>query len=424
MPHVRAETPSFTKPFRFVENSAPRFQRPFQAKGSALNLHEYQSKVLFREYGIPVPEGRVAATPTQALHAAEALGGTLWVVKAQVHAGGRGKAGGVKLARSLDEVEACAAEMLGRRLVTHQSGADGLPIDRVYVESGSDIERELYLSLLVDRSSERVAIVASAAGGMDIEEVARTAPEKIFTVTLHPAAGLLGHQSRRIAFGLGLDASQSATLGRILNDLVRLVHECDASLVEINPLIVTKAGRIVALDAKINVEDNALFRQQKLAAMRDPAQEDERERRAREHDLSYVSLDGNIACLVNGAGLAMATMDLIKLHGGEPANFLDVGGGATAEHVEEAFNIILTNERVETLLVNIFGGIVRCDLIAEGVVSAVRNTCVDLPVVVRLEGTNVKEGMDLLAGSGFDIIVASGLTDAAVKAIEAAERAA
>ena len=415
---------SFTKPIRFVENSAPRFQRPFQAKGSALNLHEYQSKVLFREYGIPVPEGRIAATPTQALQAAEALAGTLWVVKAQVHAGGRGKAGGVKLARSLDEVEACAAQMLGRRLVTHQSGADGLPIDRVYVESGSDIERELYLSLLVDRSSERVAIVASAAGGMDIEEVARTAPEQIFTVTLHPAAGLLGHQSRRIAFGLGLDASQSASLGRILSNLVRLVHECDASLVEINPLIVTKAGRIVALDAKINVEDNALFRQQKLAAMRDPAQEDERERRAREHDLSYVSLDGNIACLVNGAGLAMATMDLIKLHGGEPANFLDVGGGATAEHVEEAFNIILTNERVKTLLVNIFGGIVRCDLIAEGVIAAVRNTGVDLPVVVRLEGTNVKEGMDLLAKSGFDIIVASGLTDAAVKAIEAAERAA
>lgn len=389
-----------------------------------MNLHEYQSKVLFREYGIPVPEGRVAATPAQALQAAEELGGTFWVVKAQVHAGGRGKAGGVKLARSLDEVEACAAEMLGKRLVTHQSGADGLPIDRVYVESGSDIERELYLSLLVDRSSERVAIVASAAGGMDIEEVARTTPERILTVTLHTAAGLLGHQSRRIAFGLGLDASQSASLGRILNDLVRLVHECDASLVEINPLIVTKAGKVVALDAKINVEDNALFRQQKLAAMRDPAQEDERERRAREHDLSYVSLDGNIACLVNGAGLAMATMDLIKLHGGEPANFLDVGGGATAGHVEEAFNIILTNERVKTLLVNIFGGIVRCDLIAEGVVSAVRNTGVDLPVVVRLEGTNVKEGMDLLAGSGFDIIVASGLTDAAVKAIEAAERAA
>lgn len=424
MPHVRAETPSFTKPIRFVENSAPRFQRPFLARGSALNLHEYQSKVLFREYGIPVPEGRVAATPAQALQAAEELGGTFWVVKAQVHAGGRGKAGGVKLARSLDEVDACAAEMLGKRLVTHQSGADGLPIDRVYVESGSDIERELYLSLLVDRSSERVAIVASAAGGMDIEEVARTTPERILTVTLHPAAGLLGHQSRRIAFGLGLDASQSASLGRILGNLVRLVHECDASLVEINPLIVTKAGRIVALDAKINVEDNALFRQQKLAAMRDPAQEDERERRAREHDLSYVSLDGNIACLVNGAGLAMATMDLIKLHGGEPANFLDVGGGATAGHVEEAFNIILTNERVKTLLVNIFGGIVRCDLIAEGVVSAVRNTGVDLPVVVRLEGTNVKEGMDLLAGSGFDIIVASGLTDAAVKAIEAAERAA
>ena len=411
-----------------MENSAPRIgtrcKPAFQAKGSALNLHEYQSKVLFREYGIPVPEGRVAATPAEALLVAEALGGKLWVVKAQVHAGGRGKAGGVKLARTLDEVEAFAAGMLGKRLVTHQSGADGLPIDRVYVESGSDIERELYLSLLVDRGSERVAIIASAAGGMDIEEVARTTPDRIFTVTLHPAAGLLDHQSRRIGFGLGFDATQSTSFGRILSNLVRLVHECDASLVEINPLIVTTAGRIVALDAKINVEANSLFRQQKLAAMRDPAQEDERERRAREHGLSYVSLDGNIACLVNGAGLAMATMDLIKLHGGEPANFLDVGGGATAGHVEGAFNIILSNERVKTILVNIFGGIVRCDLIAEGVIAAVRNTGVDLPVVVRLEGTNSKEGMDLLANSGFDIIVAHGLTDAATKAIGAAERAA
>ena len=404
--------------------TAPASTAPPHAKGSALNLHEFQSKVLFREYGIPVPEGRVAATPTQALHAAEALGGEFWVVKAQVHAGGRGKAGGVKLARSLDEVEEFAAGMLGQRLVTHQSGPEGLPIDRVYVESGSDIERELYLSLLVDRGSERVAIVASAAGGMDIEEVARTSPDRILTVTLNPAAGLLDHQSRRIGFALGFDAAGSVSLGRVLTNLVRLVHECDASLVEINPLIVTTAGRIVALDAKINVEDNALFRQQQLAAMRDPAQEDERERRAREHDLSYVSLDGNIACLVNGAGLAMATMDLIKLHGGEPANFLDVGGGATAENVEEAFNIILTNSRVRTLLVNIFGGIVRCDLIAEGVIAAVRNTGVKLPVIVRLEGTNAKEGMELLANSGFDIVVAAALTDAATKAIEAAERAA
>ncbi|WP_428103353.1 ADP-forming succinate--CoA ligase subunit beta [Candidatus Rariloculus sp.] len=389
-----------------------------------MNLHEYQSKVLFREYGIPVPEGRVAVTPAEALSAAEALGGSLWVVKAQVHAGGRGKAGGVKLARSLDEVEAYATELLGKRLVTHQSGADGLPIDRVYVEGGSDIDRELYLSLVVDRGAERVAIVASAAGGMDIEEVARTTPEKIFTMTLHPAVGLLDHQARRIGFGLGVDPSQSAALGRILNNLVRLVHECDASLVEINPLIVTTTGEIVALDAKINVEDNALFRQRKLAALRDPAQEDDKERRAREHDLSYVSLDGNIACLVNGAGLAMATMDLIKLHGGEPANFLDVGGGATAGHVAEAFNIILTNKRVKTILVNIFGGIVRCDLIAEGVISGIRKTRVDLPVVVRLAGTNAEEGMELLANSGLDIIVASGLTDAATRAIDAAERVA
>jgi succinyl-CoA synthetase beta subunit len=293
-------------------------------------------------------------------------------------------------------------------------------VDQVYVETGSAIDRELYLSLLVDRSSERVAIIASAAGGVDIEEVARTTPERIITVTLHPSAGLQDYQTRRIGFGLRLSKQQQTALGGILRKLVRLVHECDASLVEINPLIVTDKGDIVALDAKINVEDNALFRQQGLASMRDVAQEDDRERRAREHDLSYVSLDGNIACLVNGAGLAMATMDLIKLHGGEPANFLDVGGGATAERVEEAFNIILTNENVDAILVNIFGGIVRCDLIAEGVIAAVQNAHVGVPVVVRLEGTNVEKGTQLLANSGLDIIAASGLSDAAVRVVSLA----
>ena len=385
-----------------------------------MNLHEYQSKALFNEYGIPVPEGRVAASPAEARAAAVALGGELWVVKAQVHAGGRGKAGGVQLARSFDEVEAHAEKLLGTRLVTHQSGPEGLPIDKVYVESGSSIARELYLSLVVDRAAERIAIMASAAGGMDIEEVAASTPEKILTVTLHPAAGLQDYQAREIGFGLELDKSQQAALRDILGKLVKLVNECDAGLVEINPLIVTGDGKVVALDGKINIEDNALFRQQRLAAMRDEAQEDEKERRAHEHDLNYVSLDGNIACLVNGAGLAMATMDLIKLHGGEPANFLDVGGGATAERVEEAFNIILTNQNVKAILVNIFGGIVRCDLIAEGVIAAVKNVHVGVPVVVRLEGTNVEKGRQLLADSGHEIVAATGLTDAASKAVSLA----
>ena len=390
------------------------------AKEAPLNLHEFQSKTLFREYQIPVPEGQIATTPAEARRAAEALGGALWVVKAQVHAGGRGKAGGVKLARSHDEVEQYSQDMLGNRLVTHQSAAEGLPIDQVYVEGGSTIERELYLSLVIDRTSERIAIIASAAGGMDIEEVARDTPEQILTVTIHPASGLQGYHVRRIAFGLKLDKSQQAAFRQILEKLLRLVEDCDASLVEINPLIVTGDGEIVALDAKINIEDNALFRQPRLAEMRDVAQEDDKERRAREHDLSYVSLDGNIACLVNGAGLAMATMDLIKLHGGEPANFLDVGGGATAERVEEAFNIILTNDKVRAILVNIFGGIVRCDLIAEGVIAAVQNVHVGIPVIVRLEGTNVEQGQALLANSGLDIIAAEGLTDAASTAVSLA----
>lgn len=388
-----------------------------------MNLHEYQSKALFAEYGIPVPEGRVAASPSSAKSAAETLGGDLWVVKAQVHAGGRGKVGGVRLARSLDEVEAHAKALLGTRLVTHQSGAHGLPVDQVYIESGSVIARELYLSLLVDRGRERVAIVASAAGGMDIEEVARETPERIVTVGLHPAAGLPDFQARQIGFALGLTKSQQSELKKILQELVELFHDCDASLVEINPLIVTEAGNLVALDAKINIEDNALFRQQRLASMRDAAQEDERERRAHEHDLNYVSLDGNIACLVNGAGLAMATMDLIQLHGGQPANFLDVGGGATAERVEEAFNIILTNENVEAILVNIFGGIVRCDLIAVGVISAVQKAGVSVPVVVRLAGTNVDKGTQLLANSGLEITAATGLADAASKVVALAKGA-
>ena len=382
-----------------------------------MNLHEYQAKALFAEFGIPVPEGRVAATPAEAMAAAEALGGELWVVKAQVHAGGRGKAGGVRLARTVEEVGEHAQGLLGTRLVTHQSGPEGLPIDTVYVEEGSAIERELYLSLLVDRDSERVVIMASAAGGMDIEAVAADTPEQIFTAALHPAAGLADFQARRIGFGLGLNSDQQRQLGAILTKLVKLFYECDASLVEINPLIVNGAGNVIALDAKINVEDNALFRQASLDALRDEAQEDDKEREARAHDLNYVSLDGNIACMVNGAGLAMATMDLIKLHGGEPANFLDVGGGATAERVTEAFKIILANDNVEAILVNIFGGIVRCDLIAEGIIAAVRDVGVEIPVVVRLEGTNVEKGRQLLAESDFAILAAEDLTDAAVKVI-------
>jgi succinyl-CoA synthetase beta subunit len=385
-----------------------------------MNLHEYQSKALFAEYGIPVPKGRVAKTSAEAKAAAEQLGGSLWVVKAQVHAGGRGKAGGVKLARTLAEVEQYAKGMLGTRLVTHQSGADGLPVDSVYVETGSNIDRELYLSLVVDRSAERIAVMASAAGGMDIEEVAHHTPEKILTLTLHPAAGVEDYQTRKLAFGLGLKGAQQKEFADVLRKLAKLFRESDASLLEINPLIVTKEGHIVALDGKINVEDNALFRQAKLAAMRDGAQEDERERRAREFDLNYVSLDGNIACMVNGAGLAMATMDLIKLHGGEPANFLDVGGGATAERVTEAFKIILTNKNVRAILVNIFGGIVRCDVIAEGIITAVKQVHVGVPVVVRLEGTNVEKGRELLAQSGLKVVAATGLTDAASKVVKLA----
>jgi len=384
-----------------------------------MNLHEYQSKQLFAEYGIPVPRGVPAATPDEAVAATETLGGDLWVVKAQVHAGGRGKAGGVKLARTADEVRQYATDMLGTRLVTHQSGPEGLPVNTVYVEAGSEIERELYLSMLVDREVSRISFIASAAGGMDIEKVAEETPEQIFTVAVASDAGLQPYQARQLAFGLGLDKTQSRQFADLISRLYRLFQECDASLVEVNPLIVTSSGDVVALDAKINIEANAMYRQGRLEEMRDPSQEDPTEREAAEHDLNYVSLDGNIACMVNGAGLAMATMDLIKLHGGDPANFLDVGGGATAERVAEAFKIILSNPNVAAILVNIFGGIVRCDLIAEGIITAVKEVGVEVPVVVRLEGTNVDQGRQLLADSGLDIIAANDLTDAAKKVVAA-----
>ena len=385
-----------------------------------MNLHEYQSKQVFSAYGIPVPTGRVAATPEEAVAAADALGGSLWVVKAQVHAGGRGKAGGVKLARDKDAVRAAAAAMLGTRLATIQTGPEGLPVDTVYVESGSAIDREIYLSLTLNREQGRIAMIGSAAGGMDIEEVAAHTPEKITKVDIHPAAGLQPYQCRRMAFALGFKGAQIAEFQRIATALYRLVIEKDASLVEVNPLIVTKDGSLVALDAKINIDANAVFRQPELAKMRDTAQEDPMELKASEHDLNYVSLDGDIACMVNGAGLAMATMDLIKLHGGSPANFLDVGGGATAERVTAAFNLILSNPKVRAILVNIFGGIVRCDLIAEGVITAVKNVGVKVPVVVRLEGTNAEKAREMLAASGLKVTAAADLTDAAQKAVAAA----
>jgi succinyl-CoA synthetase beta subunit len=389
-----------------------------------MNLHEYQAKRLFRDYAIPVPPGLVAANVTEAIAAAHELAGPVWVVKAQVHAGGRGKAGGVRLCRSAEEVGQAAEAMLGQRLVTKQTDAHGLPVNQVYVESGSAIARELYLSLLLNRDRGRIAFVASAAGGMDIEEVAARQPERILRADVDPAAGLQGYQCRRIAFSLGLAASQIAQFEGIARALYRLYLERDLGLVEINPLIVTKDGKLVALDAKINVEANALFRQPALVQLRDPSQEDPMERAASAHDLNYVSLDGDIACMVNGAGLAMATMDLIKLQGGAPANFLDVGGTATAERVTAAFRLILSNKRVRAVLVNIFGGIVRCDVIAEGIVQAIQQVGVDVPVIVRLEGTNADRARKLLKASGLAITPARDLTDAATKAVRLAGRGA
>jgi succinyl-CoA synthetase beta subunit len=387
-----------------------------------MNLHEYQAKDVFRSYGIAVPAGRVAASADEAVEAAKSLGCQVWVVKAQVHAGGRGKAGGVKVAQDVAAVRAAAAGMLGKRLVTKQTGPEGLPVEHVYVESGSEIEREIYLSLTLNREKGRIALIASAAGGMDIEEVAARTPEKILTINIHPAAGLQPFQCRQVAFGLGFKGGQVAEFQAIASALYRLYIEKDASLVEVNPLIVTKAGHLVALDAKINIDANAVFRHTDLAKLRDPEQEDPMERRASEHDLNYVSLEGDIACMVNGAGLAMATMDLIKLHGGQPANFLDVGGGATSERVTAAFQLILSNPKVRAVLVNIFGGIVRCDLIADGVINAVKNVGVNVPVVVRLEGTNADKARAALASSGLKITAATDLTDAARKVVALAKK--
>jgi succinyl-CoA synthetase beta subunit len=385
-----------------------------------MNLHEYQSKELFAQYAIPIPKGQVADSPDSAVAAAKALGGSLWVVKAQIHAGGRGKAGGVKVVRDLEAVRAAAKAMLGTTLVTHQTGPEGLPVHQVYVEVGSKIAREIYLSLVLNRDASRLAFVVSAAGGMDIEEVAAHSPEKISRVNVNPTSGLQDFQCRQLAFGLDFKGVQIAQFGKIAHAIYDLYLGRDASLVEVNPLIVTADGDLLALDAKINIEDNALFRHKDLAAWRDPSQEDPMERKAAEHDLNYVSLDGNIACMVNGAGLAMATMDLIQLHGGKPANFLDVGGGATKERVAAAFKLILSNRKVSAILINIFGGIVRCDIIAEGIISAVKEVGVSLPVIVRLEGTNAALARQMLASSGLAITPASDLTDAAVKAVRMA----
>jgi succinyl-CoA synthetase beta subunit len=386
-----------------------------------MNLHEYQAKKILASYGVPVPAGRVADSADEALAAAQALGGRLWVVKAQVHAGGRGKAGGVKLAHTPAEVRTAAAQMFGQRLVTKQTGPAGLPIERVYVETGSDIERELYLSLTLNRERGRISVVASAAGGMDIEQVAEQTPERILSVTIHPATGLQPFQCKQLGFGLELKSKQLEQFQSIALALYRLYLERDASLIEINPLIVSRGGALMALDCKLEIEANALFRQPEMAALRDLGQEDPMERRASEFDLNYVSLDGDIACMVNGAGLAMATMDLIKLHGGKPANFLDVGGGATSERVTAAFELILSNTKVRAILVNIFGGIVRCDLIADGIINAVKNVGVDVPVVVRLEGTNADVARTRLAQSGLAIIAATDLTDAAKRVVAAAK---
>lgn len=385
-----------------------------------MNFHEYQAKELFNSYGIPVPAGKVADTPDAAVAAAEAVGGSMWVVKAQVHAGGRGKAGGVKLVRNLDELRHVAENMLGMSISTYQTGGMALPVNQVLIAEASDIASELYLSVLVDRATRRVAFIGSAAGGVDIEQVAAESPEKIINVIVDPVAGLQPYQCRTMGFAMGLDDRQVRQLTRIMLALYRLFQDKDLSLIEVNPLVITPEGDLLALDAKINADENALFRHPALSAMRDESQEDPTELAASRFGLNYVTLDGDIACMVNGAGLAMATMDEVKLQGGDPANFLDVGGGTNAERVAEAFKIILGSDKVKAILVNIFGGIVRCDMIAEGIINAVRQVNVTVPVVVRLEGTNVEKGREMLEQSGLAIIAAQDLQDGARKAVAAA----
>jgi succinyl-CoA synthetase beta subunit len=390
------------------------------AWNQTVNLHEFQSKKLFAGYGIPVPFGYAVQTAKEARSAAEDMGGDRWVVKAQAHTGGRGKAGGVVMVDSPDKVESESERILSARIVTNQTGPEGLPVSYILVEEPTDIAEELYISALVDRATRRVLVMASRAGGMNIEEVAAETPEKIITALIDPAAGVQPYQARRLGFALGFNGDQVKQFQKILFGLIKLFHSEDASLVEINPLVVTPQGDLLALDAKINLDSNALYRHKDLLAMRDISQEDPREAAAAAHDLNYITLDGNIGCMVNGAGLAMATMDLVQLHGGSPANFLDVGGGTTAERVAEAFKIILSDDKVKAVLVNIFGGIVRCDLIAQGIISAVREVGIEVPVVIRLEGTNAEQGLKLLDESGLALETASDLTEAAEKVVAAA----
>jgi succinyl-CoA synthetase beta subunit len=385
-----------------------------------MNIHEYQAKAILARYGVAVPRGRVAETPAEAEAAARELGSPVVVVKAQIHAGGRGKGGGVKVARSPAEARAAAEKILGMRLVTHQTGPEGRLVRKVLVEEGSDVARELYLGLVLDRAVSRLVMMASTEGGVEIEEVAARHPEKILRETIDPAMGLKPFQARKLAFGLGLSGGQVARAVSFMTALYRAFVESDGSLAEINPLVVTKGDEVLALDAKLGLDDNALYRHPDLEAMRDPNEEDPRETEAKRHDLAYIALDGNIGCLVNGAGLAMATMDLIKLHGDEPANFLDVGGGASTEKVAAAFKLILADPKVKAILVNIFGGIMRCDTIASGIIAAAREVGLTVPLVVRLEGTNVDLGKKILSESGLAIISADGMRDAAEKVVTAA----
>lgn len=385
-----------------------------------MHLHEYQSKQLFADYGIPVPQGGVLESPDGVAKLADSLGGSAWVVKAQVYAGGRGKGGGIKLVKDVQALDGAVRALLGSRLVTPQTDAAGLPVNSVLVEQTVPIAREIYLGMLVDRSQERITLMASKAGGMNIEEVAASEPDAIVTEVVNPAVGLQGYQCRNLAFALELSGRQIGSFSKLLAAAYRLLLDSDAGLLEINPLVVTADGDLVALDAKVDLDDNALFRHPQLARLHDASQEDEREHAAQQHGLNYIRLNGNIACMVNGAGLAMATMDLIKLHGGMPANFLDVGGGATADKVAEAFKLILSDPRVEAILVNIFGGIVRCDLIAEGILQAIGEVDVSVPVVVRLAGTNAAAGLDLIAQSSLAVQTASDLTEAADRVVAAA----
>ena len=388
-----------------------------------MNIHEYQAKQLFQAYDIPAPQGKKVTTADAAVQATTKISSDAWVVKAQVHAGGRGKVGGVKVAKNSDEVKQFAAEMLGSRLVTKQTGAEGLPIESVLIEQTSSIKREFYLSILVDRASERVMFVSSIAGGMDIEAVAEESPDKILSLMIDPAAGLQSYQCRQVAFDLSLQGAQIRALEKIMQGMYRLLLEKDASQIEINPLIETDDGEILALDAKINFDDNAVALHPDIVELRDEGQEDEKENKAKQFDLNYITLDGSIACMVNGAGLAMATMDLIKLKGGEPANFLDVGGGTTTEKVCEAFKLILSDKSVKAVLVNIFGGIVQCDVIAQGILTAVDEVHVSVPVVVRLEGTNAEKGRELLNNSGLGLVAADNLASAAEQAVTLAKEA-